>query len=235
VRNIIFNIIFGKYLLPLGCDGSCAQITAATGLSKPEDIVNKFFFNDEITEDLQKEINRLKEALAGLNAERDAVNNTLQEAISGFRMSKWSDVGKLKNQFDDSTNKTTKDRSDANRLLKKISFVQEGTEQIARTLEDTLGELPSTIAPCRVEPPEDPSDSLQSSVWWAATLEQWVDHLLTLVNQDDQPKEEEVIAERTEALSNFAAQGFLRAANTGKRWVDDDFNGEELDGEEHSD
>jgi hypothetical protein len=212
-----------------------SKITAATGLSKPEDIVNKFFFNDEITEDLQKEINRLKEALAGLNAERDAVNNTLQEAISGFRMSKWSDVGKLKNQFDDSTNKTTKDRSDANRLLKKISFVQEGTEQIARTLEDTLGDLPSTIAPCRVEPPEDPSDSLQSSVWWAATLEQWVDHLLTLVNQDDQLKDEEVTAERTEALSNFAAQGFLRAANTGKRWVDDDFNGEELDGEEHSD
>ena len=32
------------------------KITAATGLSRPEEIVNKFFFNDEITSDLSSEI-----------------------------------------------------------------------------------------------------------------------------------------------------------------------------------
>ena len=49
------------------------KISAATGLTQPEEIVNKFFFIDEITEDLNKEIAERKEAVAVLEQQqRDA-------------------------------------------------------------------------------------------------------------------------------------------------------------------
>lgn len=213
------------------------KITAATGLSRPEDIVNKFFFNDEITEDLQREINKRKAKIADLDKEKDTVNSTLKEAKGNFKLSKWSDVGSLKSRHDDAQSKNNKERADAARLLKQISFVQEGTEQITRTLEETLGPLPPEFKVQEVELPEDPTDPMESSVWWAHILGKRIEHLMGVVKLEEAKKAEEkekvnADPERKEALSNFAAAGFMRAGDRTRKWMDDDdetFNDEDAD------
>jgi len=197
------------------------KITAATGLTQPEDIVNKFFFNDEITEDLQHEINKSKSRIAELDQEAKDARSHLTGAQDSFEVSKWSDVGSLKAKFDDSQSRHSKERTDANRLQKQISFVQEGTEQITRRLEDTLGDLPDTL---RGETEDDAGEGSGGSVWWAAALEKRIDHLLSVVRveEDLQQVVEDPNPERKEALSNFAAAGFLRAGASNRKWGDDD-------------
>merc|ERR1740117_2145934 len=181
------------------------KITAATGLTQPEDIVNKFFFNDEITEDLQHEINKSKSRIAELDQEAKDARSHLTGAQDSFEVSKWSDVGSLKAKFDDSQSRHSKER----------------TEQITRRLEDTLGDLPDTL---RGETEDDAGEGSGGSVWWAAALEKRIDHLLSVVRveEDLQQVVEDPNPERKEALSNFAAAGFLRAGASNRKWGDDD-------------
>lgn len=198
------------------------KITAATGVSKPEDIVNKFFFNDEITEDLQQDIMHRKTKIAKLEKEAKATRGALKAAKDGFQVSKWSEVGTLKAKFDDSQSRHSKEKSDANRLLKQISFVQEGTEQITHLLEETLGDLPEEL---RGEMEEHQAGDANESVWWTKALEKRIDHLLAVVRIEEEatdPNADENNPERTEALSNFAAAGFLRAGASNRKWVDDE-------------
>jgi uncharacterized phage infection (PIP) family protein YhgE len=205
------------------------KITAATGLERPEDIVNKFFFNDEITEDLQREINIRKQRIAELDKERDEAVAQLAESKGAFKMSKWSDVGTLKSTLDDSESRTSKDRGVFNRLLKQISFVQEGAEQITRTLEETLGDLPPELNSADLEPPEDPTDPMQSATWWAGIMDRRIQHLLSVVKEEEEKelREKEVAdPERKEALASFAAAGFSKAADRTRKWNEEDYDDE---------
>jgi hypothetical protein len=68
------------------------KITAATGLARPEDIVNKFFFNDEITRDLKADISTKQATLERLKETKEKVLQELSEEKGNFTTTKWKDV-----------------------------------------------------------------------------------------------------------------------------------------------
>lgn len=131
------------------------KITAATGLSHPQDIINKFFFNDEITEDLNREIKQREKKLEETVEARSAMQAALEEKKTAFVQSKWRDVEQLQAKLEQSALSVSKNRDEVEHLLQKLVLVKEGVAALCATVDDRF-------------PPDKPAQRIHGGVEWSA-------------------------------------------------------------------
>ena len=144
------------------------KIMAATGLTRPEDIVNKFFFNDEITADLSAEIEARKKRKERLLKERQECQHALEGHKNSFVLSKWRDVDSLQTRLSDDGLRLGRRKEDADRLMQQLTFVKEGAVALLHAIDETCGRDKRFR---RDKKEQIPSDPFESCLWWTAQME----------------------------------------------------------------
>lgn len=119
-------------------EDSFQKITAATGLTNPDAIVNKFFFKGEIKEQLEAEIEDKQAQIEQLKTDEKELKQTLTEAKAGFKHDSWRDIDILSenNREKDFTANMT--QGDVNRATERLNFAQEGLASLISMLNATM-------------------------------------------------------------------------------------------------
>lgn len=118
-------------------EDSFQKITAATGLTNPDAIVNKFFFKTDIQEQLETEIEDKEQAIEKLKAEEEELQAKLKEATGGFVHDTWHDVEVLSEANRQSEFSSANNKSAMARASQRIVFAQEGLMSLLSVLEET--------------------------------------------------------------------------------------------------
>lgn len=130
-------------------EDSFQKITAATGLTNPDAIVNKFFFKGEIKEQLQTEIFDKQHQIEMLRQEEAELKKDLEEARTSFRDQTWRDVDIMTENKREMFFKEQKTKEEMDRVNARLAFVQEGLVTIykqiavAKSDEDVEAEVDS--------------------------------------------------------------------------------------------
>eukprot|EP01006_Ploeotia_vitrea_P039757 TRINITY_DN66376_c13_g11_i1.p1 TRINITY_DN66376_c13_g11~~TRINITY_DN66376_c13_g11_i1.p1 ORF type:complete len:956 (-),score=570.67 TRINITY_DN66376_c13_g11_i1:52-2685(-) len=156
------------------------KIQAATGLHRPEDIINKFFFNDEITEDLRNEIHLREQDIEELRERKQELASRLEKQKTTFVQSKWRDVDHLQEQVDDGSLKMDSKKGEYEQLIQRLAFVQEGIVSLSSNIDDTLGADKNISA---IKKPDQAAPVHESVLWWLKNLERRVGTLVTVSNK----------------------------------------------------
>jgi hypothetical protein len=127
-------------------EDSFQKITAATGLTNPHAIVNKFFFKEEIKEQLELEIADKEQKVQDL-AEK---NRELEVALAGSKDSfvekKWRDVNVVEKANTDRLTEGAKVVEVVDKAQARIAFVQESLLSVFKSITATkrvdVGEFP---------------------------------------------------------------------------------------------
>jgi len=170
------------------------KITAATGLHNPDDIINKFFFNDEITEDLQSEVRVRNARIGELEAEVEKVSRALSTAKDAFKLSKWRDVDELQFQLETQGLKDSNQVAKTDKLVHSLAYMQEGVLSILKDVEEVIGKQgESSLVPQGdggkeglfwADVPTDTTEPLVAAAWWVSLLDERVNTLVELVGKD---------------------------------------------------
>mmetsp|Transcript_7386 Transcript_7386/g.11267 ORF Transcript_7386/g.11267 Transcript_7386/m.11267 type:complete len:432 (-) Transcript_7386:46-1341(-) len=107
-------------------EDSFQKITAATGLTNPESIVNKYFFKTEIRDQLQAEIEDKQSACAKLVEEKAALEDELAKAKAEFKEDTWADVEKLLEGGREADFRAAKGQGTNDSSAMTLAFAQEG-------------------------------------------------------------------------------------------------------------
>lgn len=118
---------------------SFVQISTATGLTEPEEIINKFFLKEDIRSELQKEVESKTAKLDSLKSKRDEYTQLLQVKKDTFTDSKWRDVGQVQERVREAMVKAEKRQSEIDRTTQRLAFLQEGIVALARRVNRVLG------------------------------------------------------------------------------------------------
>jgi Regulator of chromosome condensation (RCC1) repeat len=175
------------------------KITAATGLSRPEDIINKFFFNDEMTEDLRRDMDKKKEEHALLNAKRNDLVDNLAHMKDSHVQSRWRDVDTLEVKCEDESKKMDSGKNEAVRLMQKLALVQEGVVNLVNAVDDTIGcdRKHAQRKKARQE------TSLSACMWWMEALDKRVSQLMELTStQHPRAKSRRGLSKRNISVSS---------------------------------
>jgi len=121
------------------------KITAATGLTNSDDIINKFFFNDEITSDLNGEIKLRTKEIEELNQKKQEAETHVQQLKEGYVQSKWRDVDELESQFEEKNLRMTREKVEADRIYQKLALIKEGVQALLQDLDERF--LPEKKVP----------------------------------------------------------------------------------------
>lgn len=158
------------------------KIMAATGLSKPEDIINKFFFNDEVAADLRRDLEVKTAQRDEVHRLKEAEQGTLAELQSDFVQSKWRDVDSLQTKAYEDGLKFARLREDCERVLQKLAFVKEGVVALSGVLDDQYG------VDKKLKKKEAFADVCDAVVWWTSYLEKRLASLADAVHKGDKEK-----------------------------------------------
>lgn len=115
-------------------EDSFTKIAAATGLSDPDAIVNKYFFKGEIKEQLQGEIvekERQREELERLNEQLAA---ELAAARESHKEETWREVDEATEHFRSREHNYGNAQDNAAKVAQRLAFVQEGIVALARSI-----------------------------------------------------------------------------------------------------
>jgi alpha-tubulin suppressor-like RCC1 family protein len=111
------------------------QVTAASGLSDPDAIINKFFFKGEMHQQLEKEIDEKEQRIQMLRLEHSDLLTNLEDSKTQFRDRKWRDVDKT----EDECRQIAVRRDSVKQALAKTSertvLVQEGLMNLVKLIE----------------------------------------------------------------------------------------------------
>lgn len=158
------------------------KIMAATGLSKPEDIINKFFFNDEVAADLNRDLETKMQRRNEVLQLKEQEQHTLSQIQSDFVQSKWRDVDSLQSKAFEDGLKCTRLREDTDRVLQKLAFVKEGVVSLSGVLDDQYG--PDK----KLKKRETFADVCDAVVWWTMYLERRISSMAEAVHKGDKEK-----------------------------------------------
>jgi hypothetical protein len=193
------------------------KITSATGLTQPEDIVNKFYFNDDITADLNKEIAERKTHIVAMEQERDDGLEELSSHKEKFVASKWKDVEQVQGIFEVKDKRSRRDKFNLASLLKNVATVFEGLMSLSANIEDSVGPHPS---PQFLEAPSS-EDLTSTATYWCGRLEEELSHAMEVseevrervqLQEEAQHKEEEEEEDLMEKASQLKAFAHLSKA-----------------------
>lgn len=110
------------------------KITAATGLTNPDAIVNKFFFPGEIRELLQTEIEDKQKRKEELLAEEENANRELVTVRGAFKEHTWCDVDRLSDRDRKGGVEETRRKAELDQSNGRLAYVQEGLLSIYKQL-----------------------------------------------------------------------------------------------------
>eukprot|EP00954_Amorphochlora_amoebiformis_P001496 113718-Amorphochlora_amoeboformis.AAC.1 len=116
------------------------MISEATGLKEPEDIINKFFSNDKIAEDLLADIKAKKELSKQLVAEKSTVLKDIEDKKTSFRPSKWRDISKQENNMQTDQKRFKKLKSEVERIANRMLVIKEGINSLLASVQIATGE-----------------------------------------------------------------------------------------------
>lgn len=116
------------------------KITAVTGLSHPDDIINKFFSNDQITANLDSEIAARKEQVERLHREKKGLLQESDLVKNGFVTNKWRDVDRLDDEYRSKTIRAGMEKKEVDKLMERLAVVHEFIQTILSGLDLTLGQ-----------------------------------------------------------------------------------------------
>jgi alpha-tubulin suppressor-like RCC1 family protein len=127
-------------------EDSFQKITAATGLTNPEAIVNKFAFKGEIEQQLREEIEDKGALIAELKTKQAELEGTLKEAKAGFIDDSWHDVEKLAEKNRQSAFEGGVNQQAMSKVTQRLVFAQEGLTSLLSEVEKTCDNTPSEEA-----------------------------------------------------------------------------------------
>lgn len=160
------------------------KITAATGLSDPDEIINKFFFNDEITDDLRKEIRHTEKELARSHEAKESLEGGLEEQKTCFVQSKWRDVDDLQARLDEETLRVARQRQEFDRVTQRLAFVLEGTRELVHSVDSQIG--PDRKRPVKAD--GEFGSEFDRVRWWGDYLDERVSALAELASRKQKQK-----------------------------------------------
>lgn len=107
-------------------EDSFQKIMAATGLTNPDAIVNKFFFKGEIKDQLQGEIEDKEKLIEQLHAQYNECERQLDEAKKSFKDESWRDVDVAAEGNREGEHRMTKSKKEADQATQWLALLQEG-------------------------------------------------------------------------------------------------------------
>lgn len=122
-------------------EDSFQKITAATGLTNPDAIVNKYFFKGEIKDQLQTEIDDKQNMIEELKKTQGEYKHQLSLAKESFKEQTWRDVELLTENLREVEFRRKKAKNEDDRMTQKVAFVQEGLVNLLRTCESALSTM----------------------------------------------------------------------------------------------
>lgn len=134
-------------------EDSFQRIAASTGLNDPEEIVKKFFFKAEISDQLQNEIGQKSTRLNQLKEDQSTLQAELDQLREKTKDKSWRDVEHMDVAHREAEGQASKRKVDLERVTQRLAFAQEGmmsllldvvraAEGDAQKLEEAeLGEL----------------------------------------------------------------------------------------------
>jgi ribosomal protein L29 len=130
------------------------KLTASTGLTNVDDIVNKFFFKGEIKDQLNMEIDEKSKSLEALKKEQAELKLQLQAAKDSFKSQTWRDVDAAAESNREVEARASLVQKDHGRVHANLAFVQEGLVTLVKQIQLTTQ-----------QPETDLSDVEGSHLW----------------------------------------------------------------------
>ena len=115
------------------------KVAAATGLTRAEQIISKFYFNDEITQDLRKEVAAKEAQLAQLQSARALLSQQLSDSKTSLSVSRWKDVSEAEEKAAEAKLQHARQSEDYDKWTHRLTQLVEGMTQLAHKLRSALG------------------------------------------------------------------------------------------------
>jgi len=114
------------------------QITAATGLTDPNEIINKFTLKEEMKQELSAEIKSKQSQITTLQQIIKSKQLKLNDAKSSYHRTKWSDVDSIQSHLRQQSEQRDVIQQKNEQLKEKIAIINEG-------IQTTITQLPHPI------------------------------------------------------------------------------------------
>lgn len=102
------------------------QVASATGLTDPDDIINKFSLKEEIKHDLNIEIQEKQQIIQKLKKEASDLQHQLSSLRINYVESKWKDIDSIEEIVNKSKAKAAMNKLEMDRALQRIAYFKEG-------------------------------------------------------------------------------------------------------------
>ena len=114
------------------------KVAAATGLTRAEQIISKFYFNDEITQDLHKEIAGKERQLTELQAVKAKLQADLTASKTTLSVSKWKDVSEAEEKAAEAKLQHARQSEEYDKWTHRLTQLVEGITQLNNKLNTTI-------------------------------------------------------------------------------------------------
>ena len=114
------------------------KVAAATGLTRAEQIISKFYFNDEITQDLNREIAGKERTLSQLRDVRQQLQAQLTESKQTLAVSKWKDVSEAEEKCAEAKLTLSRQSEESDKWTHRLTQVVEGMMQLANKVQQRM-------------------------------------------------------------------------------------------------
>lgn len=132
-----------------------SKIVAATGLSDPDAIVNKYFFKNEIKEQLVQEVADKQATAAALRKQEEDLRAQLASLQANHRDDKWRDVAIVTDKSREVETKAAKSQTESEKVTQRAALIQEGLVNLLRNMESFTTD-------------QSPEDDLEVTRVWTA-------------------------------------------------------------------
>ena len=116
------------------------KVAAATGLTRAEQIISKFYFNDEITQDLNREIAGKERTLTQLRSVRAQLQAALTESSQTLAVSKWKDVSEAEEKCAEAALTLSRQSEECDKWTHRLTQVVEGMTQLANKVQQRMAQ-----------------------------------------------------------------------------------------------
>ena len=115
------------------------KVAAATGLTRAEQIISKFYFNDDITQDLRREIAGKERQLTELQQVTSALHAQLNESKQTLSVSKWKDVSEAEERSAEARLQHSRQSEESDKWSHRLTQVLEGMMQLGQKVGLAVG------------------------------------------------------------------------------------------------
>lgn len=170
-------------------EDSFTKVAAATGLTDPDAIVNKYFFKSEIKQQLQQEIDEKEKYKQELKTRENELKKHHHDMVQNSKNHTWKDVDVKDDQVREKHAKSKKAQNDQVLTAQRLAFIQEGVLALSKGISAVTlqnpdsygynGDAGATTVASLHDAPEDGEE--QASGLWTPDV---ADRILTKIHVD---------------------------------------------------